>query len=103
MCLLMSVKAMFRQRPYDPGRVSQRNSCGGSSYSVISNTEPKVVMPSPWVVPYRFPPAPKITPKTGWVPGSWTKRCNTISFHPPFEFGTSLNTTPQPEKPLPLQ
>jgi hypothetical protein len=28
---------------------------GEANYGVISNTEPKVVTPSPWVVPYRFP------------------------------------------------
>jgi len=38
------------QRPLRPLSVKPR-AAGEAAYGVISNTEPKVVLPSPWVVP----------------------------------------------------
>ena len=79
---------------------------GEATYGTISNTEPHLFAEHcpqfvlPEVVPYRFPAASKVKPVTGLAPGWPAKRCSTVSFHPPLEFGASLNTTPQP---APLQ
>lgn len=79
-----------------PPRAS-RVSSPGASYGVISNTDPWVVpRSSPAVVPKRFPAVSNTNPPNGRVPGWSENACSTVSFHPPFEFGANLKTTPQP-------